>query len=102
MIAADSLSFHSTDCSALADVDLEARRNSPYNEVVVLVVDQARDAAIRVVLGVRGRLVFLLAEVDVMELKWNLFLMEHDRDALCTRGPGTTVKLQHHFISVFL
>ena len=53
-------------------------QNSPDGEVAVLVVDEGRDAAVGVVLGMRLSLLLALAEVEVDRLVVESELLEHD------------------------
>ena len=62
----------------------------PDDKVAILVVDKGRDAAVRVVLGVRGLLVLGGVEVEVDGLVGEPELFEDDSDF-----PGASVSRQH-------
>ena len=64
----------------LVDEIEEDRVRLPEHEVSVLVVDDRRDAPVRVVVDVRGLLLLLLAEVEINRLVGQSELFENDRD----------------------
>ena len=59
-------------------VDAYGELDVPKNKVTVLVVDEGRDVAVRVVFGVHLALVLALAEVKVDGLIVKPELLEHD------------------------
>ena len=74
MIASDSLRA----CVSVGG--REEGRGAPNREVAVLVVDERRNAPVRVVLGVRLGLLVALLEVEIHGLVAQAELFEHDCD----------------------